>query len=525
MKTDPIALLRERRARRLMRPWYRISRNLLWVLLCLGAATLITEGFYRLELGPQNTIVIFVLATFFISVITDGYVYGIVSAVAGVLLFDCLVAPPRLVFGITAGFPITVSIMLIVTLVTSGITAQIKVKRTRAIEKEARAELLYEINERLLSSQDVAAVAEEAGRFIESYLGRSSLLYQRPFPGLQNLDGAGPVFSHPLPGDKGARALRASDVAREAERTLKAGGDPGLSPTPEPVLYVPLRAQDQAMGVLCIPWADAPITSDDMQFILLIAGQIAQALHLQRLSAQQQHAAVVAETEKAHSSFLRAISHDLRTPLTSILGASSALMDNGDILGRETRAQLVRDIHDDAAWLLSMVENILSTTRIQSSDMTVVKTVEAVEEVVAEAVSGVRKRFPGCQIEILAPGRLLMAPMDAMLISQVTTNLLENALRHAGKPSPRVQVSLREAEGYAEFSVADDGMGIDASVMPFLFELQPETNRAEDASRGFGMGLSICKTIVEVHQGRIWGKNLPQGGAAFHFTLPLAMEE
>lgn len=502
----------------------RPSRDTAITLFGLAAATSVAEIGYRLGLGPQNAIIVYVLAIFMISIITDGYAYGIFAAIAGVFVFDYLITPPRLGFSFTSGFPMTLSIMLLVTLVTSSAAAKIKIQAQRATAKEQRADLLYQINDHLLSSRDVSTIAEETSRFIREHLQRCACLY----PARMLAQSDAPLH---------AAFCDASANAGEREAFLSPSSfDTAVSIIRTPpsisfvmqrqglfeLVFIPLVALGQVVGVLGVAYPPDAYCPEEEQFLTLFANQAAQALQVEKLTYQQQQATILAETEKARNRFLRAISHDLRTPLTSMIGASSALLENDADICAQTRAQLIRDIHDDAEWLLSMVQNILSATRMQSSNMALKKTDEAAEEVLAETVAGVRKRFVGCHIAVHAPGNLLIVPMDAMLIAQVLSNLLENALRHAQVKAPHIWVSLEEKDGYAEISIADNGLGISAQALPFLFDVQPNAvGRAADASRHFGMGLSICKTIVEAHNGWIAGKNLPQGGAEFRFALPL----
>lgn len=252
------------------------------------------------------------------------------------------------------------------------------------------------------------------------------------------------------------------------------------------------------------------------------AAQLMQALRLNRLRELRQQATISAETEKTKNYFLRAISHDLRTPLTSILGASSTLVESNERLDLAIRTQLAMDIHEDAQWLINMVQNILLTTRMGADGFTVIKKMEAMEEVIANAVAGIRKRHKASRLLVKVPEELILVPMDAMLISQVLTNLLENALRHAGRDDPEVRIELTANDGQVSVTVRDDGIGLSKEAQATLFQQKPYTmvSRA-DASRGFGMGLSICKAIMQAHHGDIEGENQETGGAVFRIVLPM----
>ncbi|NLG03514.1 MAG: GHKL domain-containing protein [Clostridia bacterium] len=233
-----------------------------------------------------------------------------------------------------------------------------------------------------------------------------------------------------------------------------------------------------------------------------------------------------AEREKSRSNLLRALGHDLRTPLTSILGASSAIMDNDKNLVRSERLKLLSEIYEDAQWLIRMVENLLLVTRIDGEKAAeIVKVNEAVEELIPEAVMKLQKRFPDQHVSVKVPSNLLMVPMDAMLIEQVLINLMENAVLH-GKHMTKINLEVWEEDGKAFFKVSDDGDGIKAEVLPHIFDgyYRMDDERTSDSKKNMGIGLSICNTIIKAHHGVLTAANKAEGGAAFTFYLPLDEE-
>lgn len=230
-----------------------------------------------------------------------------------------------------------------------------------------------------------------------------------------------------------------------------------------------------------------------------------------------------AESEKMRSNLLRAVSHDLRTPLTSIMGASSAIIENGDSFNREEESELVKEIYSDAERLLGMVENLLSITKLDGQvGENLEKTPEAVEEVVGEAVSQFRRRFPDREVLARVPDDLILVPMNAMLIKQVLLNLLENVQFHTP-----IQAQARLLVFYENqqvgFCVSDNGNGIPPQHLGRIFQglFQKTQLEQPDTQRGMGIGLSVCNNIVKAHGGKMTATNLPSGGAAFTFWLPL----
>jgi two-component system sensor histidine kinase KdpD len=241
-------------------------------------------------------------------------------------------------------------------------------------------------------------------------------------------------------------------------------------------------------------------------------------------SREKEKIRIQAEKEKIKSNFLRAISHDLRTPLTSILGSNSAVLENFDTLSREEMIALLKNVNEESLWLIRMVENILSITRIDANDAKISKQYEAVEEIVGEAVQKFKKRFPTQAVTVKVPQEILLVPVDAVLIEQVLINLLENVIKHSGG-SDIITVSVTQEKDDAVFEVSDNGRGISAEVFPQLFigEIHGKENNCLDKS--LGIGLSVCMSIIKAHGGTIEAENRKNGGATVRFRLPLEGEE
>ncbi len=230
------------------------------------------------------------------------------------------------------------------------------------------------------------------------------------------------------------------------------------------------------------------------------------------------------EAERMRANLLRAISHDLRTPLSGIIGNTSVYRDNINTLSPDKKKEIIDNIHEDATWLYNMVENVLTITRIHNEDMTIKTNVEFVEEVIGEVVQRITKRHPECELHVEIPEAMIMIPMDAILIEQVTINLLENALMHSGN-TERVDLIVTEYPEYVEFEVKDYGQGIPTELLDSLFDGTSYTaSHAADVRKGIGIGLVICKTIIDAHQGTISGQN-HEHGAVFTYTLPKLKEE
>jgi len=239
---------------------------------------------------------------------------------------------------------------------------------------------------------------------------------------------------------------------------------------------------------------------------------------------QQERLRLETEREKMRANLLRGMSHDIRTPLTSIVGNTAAILDSNGTLSREQERELLLDVNEDAQWLIRMVENLLSITRINGGQGGIATEYEAAEEIVAVATRKFIKRFPGIRVSVEVPDEVLLVPMDATLIGQVLMNLLENAALHGHADEIRIGVS--KATDRACFSVSDNGCGIEASRLASLFDgtLSVSAGGGSDGKKNMGIGLSVCRTIITAHGGDLTAENLRGGGACFRFTLPLKEE-
>ena len=263
-----------------------------------------------------------------------------------------------------------------------------------------------------------------------------------------------------------------------------------------------------------------PITFLGMLTITLLTSTMTSHLARQAiLIAEREKLLVEAEKEKMRANLLRAISHDLRTPLTGIIGNSSLFLENGSHLSDKEKEEIITNIYNDSNWLLNMVENLLTVTRIKGDNLSISTSEEPVEEVLAEALQKLHKRYTAREICASIPEEFLLIPMDAVLIEQVIINLLENAIVHSGSIEP-IELIVTADTDSVSFTIKDYGVGIPEDHLDELFDGTSYTpSQTADARKGMGIGLSICKTIVSAHRGTLTGRN-HERGAEFTFTLP-----
>lgn len=232
------------------------------------------------------------------------------------------------------------------------------------------------------------------------------------------------------------------------------------------------------------------------------------------------------EAERMRANLLRAISHDLRTPLTSIYGSCSAIIDNYDLIKKEQQLKLLSEISQDAQWLIQMVENLLSVTRMGADKVSIIKTPTVLEELIDTVLIKFEKRYPQQAIEVNIPDGFITIPMDAMLIEQVLINILENAVRHAAGMT-QLSLAVKLSKNRAVFTVSDNGCGISCEKLADIFNgyLGKDTTGADRSKGSMNIGLSLCAAIIKAHGGEIWAENNTDGGASFSFSLTMEAEE
>ncbi|TGE35143.1 sensor histidine kinase KdpD [Desulfosporosinus fructosivorans] len=487
----------------------------------LTAATLLSMGLRALDIGDHNIIMVYILSVLVVSRITMGYFYGIVASILSVIAFNFFFTVPYYTLNtIQPGYPITFVIMFLVAFITSALTVRIKIQARLAVEREHRTGVLYEINKKLLVTRGLKNIVALTNEYITKLFVRSVIFYTQD-PGNSSTG----ALMQP-PSDTDASFMLSEDERAVAhwvfinKKRAGAGTDTLMGAG---AFYMPVISQGNVLGVIGLSCTKGNLSQSNRSFLRMIASQVAMALERQYLSDEQHRILLESEKEKMRSNLLRAISHDLRTPLTGILGASSAILENR--LDLQTHDKLVTDIKEDSQWLIRMVENLLSVTRINEGTMNVAKAPEAAEEIVAEAISRIRKRFSDQKISVRVPDELLMVPMDGTLIEQVLINLIENAIKHSPEDSV-IEVKVEKSGGHAVFEVIDNGNGIAEQDFPYLFESYiPNGQRSSDSSRGMGIGLTICMSIIKAHHGKMEAANKKTGGAIFRFTLPLERGE
>lgn len=285
-------------------------------------------------------------------------------------------------------------------------------------------------------------------------------------------------------------------------------------------LYLAVRIMDRVYGVVGIVIGQQPLDAFENSILLSILGECTMSLENEKNAREKEEAAILARNEQLRANLLRAISHDLRTPLTSISGNASNLLSNGKSFDEDTKLQLYTDIYDDSMWLINLVENLLAVTRIEEGRLNIRASANLIDEVIAEALHHVNRKSVEHCITVKHEEDFILAKIDARLIVQVIINIVDNAIKYTPKGS-HIQIKTRKQDEHVIVTVADDGEGIPDELKPKVFDMfYSGANKIADSRRSLGLGLSLCKSIIHAHGGTISvSDNIPHG-TVFTFTLP-----
>lgn len=424
---------------------------------------------------------------------------------------------PYFAFNFTlSGYPLTFIGMVIIAIITSTLTAHTKEQARAKALREAYLSKLNDINKELLIAEHTEQIISLILNYITSSADISCAFYKE-----DPITGTRPEFLLIKPEDEAVFTSNYEQaVAHLAYVSQKPMGMEANN-TDSNCFYFPIISHNHIWGLLALLSKDNPFfVKENFNFLTLTVTQMALALERQNLFDEHHKLALESEKEKMRANLLRAVSHDLRTPLTSIIGASAAYIENTDQLKEEEKLDLITHIYEDSNWLLHMVENLLSVTRIVKETAKVIKSPELLEEVISEAVSRVKKRCPEGLVHVTIPDEMIIVPMDATLIEQVIINLVENAIKHAHTDKP-ILVTAHLNNRSVTIDVIDEGIGIPENKLATIFDgYTLDSNQSSDTTKGIGIGLSICKTIISAHSGTITAKNLDKG-VMFSFSLPL----
>lgn len=480
--------------------------------------TFVGLAFFYMGLEESNIITMYILGVLVISIITTGAIYGILASIFGVLMFNFIFIEPR--FTIQAygvGYPVTFLVMFASSIISSRLATKVKTEARNSALKAYRTEVLLETSQKLQMTKSKEEIFNEIAYQIKKLLDKTVILYAP-----QNNKLLKQVVLK-KEGDTDIDKYISDDEEAVAEWVFKNKKHAGATTNTLPgakCLYMAVRNNEKSFAVVSIPIEkDEILDYFEKNLLIAILGESALALEKEEMVESANKIKMKAEQEKLRANLLRAISHDLRTPLTSISGNAGILMRNSGILSREKSQQLYSDIYDDSMWLINLVENLLSITRIENGTLNIKTEPELIDEVIHEALLHVNRTSSEYNIEVAIEDDLLMAKMDSRLIIQVIINIVNNAIKYTPKGS-NIKISANKRGNMVIVEIADDGQGIDDSAKEKVFDMYFTINdKHGDGRRGLGLGLSLCKSIINAHGGQIYVKNNKPKGTIFGFTL------
>lgn len=483
------------------------------------AATSVT-GFLFVEFGlaEANVIIAYVLAVLIISVVTENRMYSLLSSIVSVLIFNFFFTYPKFTLrAYDKDYPVTFLIMLAAAFLTGTLATRLKNSARQSAQAAFRTKILFDTNQLLQQAKNKEEIIQGTAHQLVKLLNRNIIIYLSGPEGLEEPR----IFPAKEDGKEEILAVHEKEVAEWVFQNNKHAGATTKNYAEAACLYLAIRFNDTIYGIMGIAICDNPLDSFENSILLSILGECALALENKKNAVEKEQAAILAKNEQLRANLLRAISHDLRTPLTSISGNASNLLSNGDSFDKETKIKVYQDIYDDAMWLINLVENLLSVTRLEEGKMNLHISAELVDEVVKEALRHVKYLQGEHQITVKSQDEFLLAKMDARLIVQVIINLVDNAMKYTPKGSHIQITTLRKGE-WAVISIMDDGPGIPDENKKQVFDMfYSGIHRVADRRRSLGLGLSLCKSIVSAHGGSIDVSDHVPHGAIFTFTLPV----
>ncbi len=492
--------------------------NILWTILVLIGTSLLGGAFHSVGFESSNIIMVYILGVLCTAVLTSNRAYTMISAMLSVLTFNFFFTEPVFTFSAyDTGDTVTILIMFVVAIFSGSLAVKIKLQAEQSAAMAYRTKILLETNQLLQQAKDMNGILDETSKQLVKLLERTVVCYRKEgrnqlseghlFLGANDNDGSGYLTQR----EKEAAQWAFYHNQQAGAGTAHFGGSP--------CRYLAIRSKGTVFGVYGISIQGKPFDTFETNLLLSILGECALALEKELMSRKREEAAAQAKNEKLRANLLRGISHDLRTPLTCISGNAAVLLNNGDTIDEERRKNLYLDIYDDSMWLINLVENLLSVTRIENGTMQLYLQAELMEEVITEAIRHIDRKKTEHTIVVEESDEMLLAKMDARLIMQVVINLVNNAIKYT-KPGSEIKISMKRVEDKIQVSVADNGAGIPDDLKEKLFELFYTAGYTiSDKGRGLGLGLPLCKSIILAHDGTITiTDNIPHG-AVFTFTL------
>lgn len=495
------------------------KKDFLKTLLITFLCTVTGFIFFKTGFSYANIITVYILGVLATSVWTQGYLYGAIASFISVFSFNFFFTEPRFSFqAIEPDYPVTFLIMLAAGIITSTLAMRVKKQAKMSAQKAYSTELL-------LSATQKLQAGKTEDEIIEIYANQINKILERPilYSLVKNKE---KLSFNVAPKDEinVIKQLTKEEigVADWVVRNNKRAGASTTTLSNAQNLYLSIGGLKGVMGVIGIPirkHAELGVFEKNITFALTNEC----GLILERFRFQEEKRIIETQTEKERirANMLRAISHDLRTPLTSISGNAGMLMNDKISLDEEKKHELYRTIYDDSVWLVNLTENLLSITRIEDGSMNLHTSAELIDDVFREALSHIDRNAKDHNISVELSDEFLMAKMDVQLVVQLIVNIVNNAIKYTPVGS-NIKLKAKKEQDAVCISISDDGPGISDDAKKHLFDMFYTVSQGKaDSRRGLGLGLSLCKSIASIHGGDLTVSDNQPNGSIFTFTLPI----
>ena len=483
-----------------------------------AVCTFIGLLFQKLNFTDTNIVTIYILGVLVTSIVTDGYLCSVAGSFLSVVLFCFFLTEPRMSFQTYAvGYPVTFLIMLISSVLTGALAAKLKTHAKLSAQLAFRTQVLFDTDRLMQKAKGETEILDVTCTQLIRLLNRNITAYV-----VENgtLSG-GKLFSGEKENTEDFLTSEEQQTARWAYENRQRAGASTQHFSQAKCLYLAIRSGNNVYGVIGIPLQKETLDSFEYSILLSVINECALAMENAQNAMEKEKNAVLAKNEQLRADLLRAISHDLRTPLCSISGNADMLISNSDRLDKATKHQIYTDIYDDSEWLIGVVENLLSITRLNDGRLKFKFTDQLLDEVIAESLRHISRKHDDYKI-VADCEELVLVRMDVRLIIQVLVNLIDNAIKYT-PPGSVICIRGIKTDGKAQISVEDNGPGIPEEMKPHIFEMfYTGKTTVADSHRSLGLGLALCHSIIEAHNGTLILTDHAPHGCNFIFTLPLS---
>nr|WP_294692804.1 ATP-binding protein [uncultured Blautia sp.] len=480
--------------------------------------TLIGLLFQKFHFTDTNIVTIYILGVLLTSILTNGYLCSVAGSFLSVFLFCFFLTEPRMSFQTYAvGYPVTFFIMLISSVLTGALAAKLKMHAKLSAQLAFRTQVLFDTDRLMQKAKGETEILDVTCTQLLRLLNRSITAYVVENGALSE----GKLFSGKKENTEDFLIPEEQQIARWVyENRQRAGASTHYFPQAK-CIYLAIRSGNNVYGVIGIPLQKETLDSFEYSILLSVINECALAMENAQNAIEKEKNAVMAKNEQLRADLLRAISHDLRTPLCSISGNADMLLGNSDRLDEATKHQIYSDIYDDSEWLTGVVENLLSITRLNDGRLKFKFTDQLLDEVIAESLRHISRKHDDYKI-VTDCEELVLARMDVRLIMQVLVNLVDNAIKYT-PPGSVICIRGTKTDGKAQISVEDNGPGIPEEMKSHIFEMfYTGKTTVADSKRSLGLGLALCHSIIEAHEGTLVLTDHDPHGCNFIFTLPLS---